>query len=514
MTHQKFAHMIYSFVLGFLFLVSVFLLSSSPQSPARAIPVNLFVTPGGGGDCSQANPCDLQTALDNAFDYDTLYVAQGSYTGSGDVVISLTKSIKLVGGWDGSPEGMPIRDPVTYTSTLDGEGFRRVIYVGESTTPTIDGFTITRGNATGLGGGTFDDGDAGGGIYSLNAAPVLQNNTISNNIASSVSVTRSFGGGIYIKSDSFKAVVSNNDVISNSAGIDTKQGDGGGLYLYSRAIVKDNNFQDNKACSQCPHSYGGGLYIAFTTSGCDIINNTFENNQAFRGGGLLFFWSAIHLTGNTIIKNTATDYGGGVLSWYDGGSEIDANTILSNTAVSDGGGVLFRVKTGSELTLLSNNIIASNKADRYGGGVYAYSDWHIAAISMTHNTLVDNGTALAIGNNMTVTFINNIVANHNEGLSVLWHTGHITADHNLFWFNTIDGITGTNAVFGDPAFVNPVLHDYHIQSVSAAVDNGVNAGVAGDIDGDARPVGKGFDIGADEYVYSVYIPLALRNTQP
>ena len=63
---------------------------------------------------------------------------------------------------------------------------------------------------------------------------------------------------------------------------------------------------------------------------------------------------------------------------------------------------------------------------------------------------------------------------------------------------------------GDPAFKSD---GYHLTGGSAAIDQGVDAGVATDIDGDARPIDAAYDIGADETAarYFIYLPLVVRD---
>jgi len=508
----KYKHIVFSLAAGGLLLVGLFLLLNETPQIARAAPGDLFVTPGGGGDCSQGNPCDLQTALSQAVDGDTLYLAQGTYTGTGGAVITVTKSITLYGGWDGTTTTPVVRDPDTYPTTLNGEDMRRVVYIDEHAAPVIDGFIITGGNATGLGGGQFAGSDAGGGIYSLNASPTIQNNIITNNVASTQPDVRALGGGIYIKSDTTSAVVRYNRILSNTAGIAIRQGDGGGLFIDSAGDVLSNTFRDNVACRNCDRSNGGGVYVGWTTTEIVITQNQFENNQARWGGGIMLIWSAVEVNENTIIGNTATQFGGGLYGWYDRGSNINANVIMSNTASSLAGGLGVYITQGPEATWLVNNIIAHNQAGSAGGAVFAYSDWNLSAITVTHNTMVSNGTGIGIGDNMTATLVNNIVVSHTIGITVTAPDGNVFADHTLFWGNADDGIRGANPVDSDPAFVNTNVGDYHIGPDSGAIDAGVDAGVATDIDGDPRPIGPGYDIGADEFRQRyIYLPVVEKN---
>jgi len=511
MNIRKYKHIILSLAAGGLLLVGLFLLLNGASQIARADPSDLFVTQdGSGSDCSQTNPCDLQTALSKASDGDIIYVAAGTYTGIGDAVITITKSITLYGGWDGAASGPVTRDPDAYPTILDGEEARRVVLITGTVTPTIDGFIITGGNATGLGGGLFDS-DAGGGIYSYAASPIIQNNVITHNLASTQPGERAMGGGIYAESDGFVTIISNH-ILSNTAGINTHLADGGGLFVTGPGKVRSNIFEENVACQGggC-RGRGGGIYVGWTDDGLEVVGNGFLNNQAaWEGGGLDLVWSAVRAAENVVHGNRAA-WGAGIYSHYDKGSVIEANTVISNTASVGGGGIEIYITPSDTRPSVINNVIARNRAPGSGGGFYAWSDWNISSVTFAHNTLVDNGEGVVIGRNMTVTLTNNIVVSHSVGVTTTDSSATVLADHNLFWNNGDDGIRGTNPVDGDPRFVDPAGDDYHIAEGSAAIDAGVDAGVTMDIDGDPRPIGAGYDIGADEYLARIYLPLALKN---
>ena len=84
---------------GLLTLVMIFL----AIQPIRAAGP-WYVTPGGddGNDClSPGAPCaTINGAIGKATSGDTIYVASGTYTGTGDGVVLLDKDATLSGGWD------------------------------------------------------------------------------------------------------------------------------------------------------------------------------------------------------------------------------------------------------------------------------------------------------------------------------------------------------------------------------------------------------------------------------
>jgi hypothetical protein len=70
-------------------------------------------------------------------------------------------------------------------------------------------------------------------------------------------------------------------------------------------------------------------------------------------------------------------------------------------------------------------------------------------------------------------------------------------------------IVGTNAIHSDPL----LAADYHLRPGSPAVDTGRPISwLTTDLEGNPRPQGSGYDIGAFEGVrWDVFVPLALRN---
>jgi len=424
MGFSKCKHTVFSLAAGGLLLAGLLLLLGGAAQVAHADPNDLFAAPeGSGNDCSQASPCALQTALDKATDGDTIYLAQGVYTGTGEAVITLIKSITLYGGWDGFPTGPIVRDPDTYPTILDGENQRRVIYIGGNISPTIEGFVIARGNAS----HAPTNAGYGGGIYSLNATPIIANNLITGNVAYTGTAIAGNGGGLCIVNPAGTAVITGNRVISNVASLNSN-GAGGGIRLSSasHAQVINNVVLSNTAALSASRGYGGGIIIegssegtmGGSSEGTMLSGNRVQGNVALArsdgsgqgyGGGIDVGSSSVLLTDNDILSNTAVltggiGYGGGIALMGSQSITVTGNRIEHNIAQagrarvagSYGGGIYC---FSSSDVFVDNNTIRSNIAsisDRGGGGGIGLW-WRCDRATITGNTIQENQGAAGVG---------------------------------------------------------------------------------------------------------------------
>jgi hypothetical protein len=489
------------------------------KETGRAASINLFVSPAGSGTlCTQIDPCGLQTALSIATDGNAIYLGAGTYTGTGQAVITITHSITIYGGWDGTVASPPVRDPDAYPSVINGENQRRGIFISFNTAPALDGLVVTRGTATYV---SFRPG-YGGGIYARWANPIIVNNLITNNTASLDASIYGIGGGIAAEFP-HQIVISGNHIISNTAsreslgsggGINARgdsiqilnniimsntaamingvNGFGGGMVLnnFEPSVIRGNQILGNVA-NTSGNGYGGGMDIG-SSSVLTVTENVIRDNTASASRGLGFGGGIAAMSGrdtiitrNQIEDNIAqdgdtvayTNHGGGIYCSAMDHAQISANQILRNVASRPGngsGGGIYANQCDN-LTI-NNNIVQENFGsigdnNGYGGGVTVSRSENILLESnrivsnTASNSIYGYGGGLHIAHSTSFTMANNIVSNNRanrEGGAMSFEsdpgqpvTG--TLVNNTFAANSRGQGNGRIAIYTRPAYHHVVL---------------------------------------------------------
>lgn len=285
-------------ILQFLF-ISVLIVNyySSAQATIR------YVKEGGAGiksGLSWENASDdIQAMINASSNSDQVWVTTGTYkpthradnfnaisTTDRYNAFVLKKDVSLLGGFMGNETSINSRS-ANATTILSGDlgtignmtdnAYHVVISAGTIGTASLDGFTITGGNATAAYSdqvkvnGHFIHGNSGGGFYIVSSSPALTNVIISNNEAN-------YGAGIYNEGTS--SVLTNVIIVDNKAVIA-----GGGIRndyeLTSSPTLMNVLIARNTA------GVGGGMQILGLSSS-NLINVTIANNKATNdeGGGI------------------------------------------------------------------------------------------------------------------------------------------------------------------------------------------------------------------------------------
>lgn len=207
-------------------------------------------------------------------------------------------------------------------------------------------------------------------------------------------------------------------------------------------------------------------------------------------------------------------------------AEIRRNSFVGNITERAAGAIVVRDTSSA---LIENNLFSNNTALIAGAIVAGPVPFDepdpdkqpsLVIINNTFDGNVGLSAAISGGaNNPHVLIENNIFTNH-AGDRVISGTSPYDPDtapieglnNNLFFGNsaplylnlqTVSELNGfgfaQGNIDGDPLYVNAPFGDFHISPGSAAIDSGLATNApAIDFDGEARPLGAGFEIGFDE----------------
>ena len=385
----------------------------------------------------------IQDGINAAEDGDTVIVALGTYVENIDFM-GKAITIQSEAGSDGT--------------IIDGDQAGSVVLFtnNETEEAVLSGFTIRNGYVHFPG--------VGAGICCLDSSPTITNCTVTENS------TEVFGGGIYCWGYNASPTIES-CVITRNTGRDWASS-GGGIYVdssYSTTTIVDCTISENTAGSS------GGIECRGTSSTVTIADCTIAGNTALHGGGGIYCLCSSTITNCTISENSAF-FGGGIDC---GASPTIANcTIASNKADYQGGGI-YCVASPT----ITNCTIVDNTSDYQGGGICSEGGAPWITNSILWGDSAPEGPEIAFLSESTLTISYSDVrggesaAYIEPGCIIYWLEGNIDVD---------------------PVFVGAA--NYHLTPVSPCIDAGTDAGIYTDMDGDARPQGFGFDIGADEVV--------------
>jgi predicted outer membrane repeat protein len=279
-------------ITNFLVLVSILAIVNVARAGTIHVPVDQLT---------------IQAGIDAALVGDTVLVADGTYTGSGNrSILIFEKNIVVIS--ENGPDDCIIDCEGSFANPHNGFNL-------ENCNSVVRGFRIRNGYS-----------NEGGGIYCYESSATIEGNVIIENYAE-------YGGGIYCEGISFPHI-EGNVIAENDANY------GAGIFCWTTVpTIRDNSITGNE-CS--PNGAGAGICCSYALP--TITGNLIAENVIYvtyppshgRGGGIACFDVPVlnvnhafpKITNNTIAYNFA-EHGNGI--YCQESSPIITNCILWGT---------------------------------------------------------------------------------------------------------------------------------------------------------------------------------------
>jgi predicted outer membrane repeat protein len=295
------------------------------------------------GDGTSSNPyATIQKALNNVIFGGTVHLRSGTYTGTGNYGLTVTKNVNFVGD--------------NQTSTIiNAAGLGNVFTINSGLNVIVSNLTFANGTTSTNGGAIKNSG-------TLNVTDC----TFSGNKATS------YGGAVY---NAGSLNVCNCTFINNLAA------SAGAIYNYGTLNVTSSAFTGNKGTSFAGAVFGDTGKVTY------LSNCTFTNNTSAKGGAL---WNRGTLTVNGCVfnGNVATNNGGAIFNTASGTTNVHYSSFVNNTAPSGSTIYLGTGTVNAEYNWWGSNNSPSSQV--YGN--VDYSKWLYMTVTMGTTNIVNGST--------------------------------------------------------------------------------------------------------------------------
>ncbi len=301
---------------------------------------------------------------------------------------------------------------------------------GEDTSAVLNGFTLTGGSAL-----------EGGAVYVAASSPTITYCVLTGNYASDK------GGAVYVVDGT--PVITDTRITGNSTGA---SGMGGGVYL------------DNAKAK--------------------IFYSTIENNTAYSGGAIYFYYADAEVRNVRMLTNAADYKGGGFFTDYSSPT-ITNSVVAFNESVANGGGMFLSGRTPN----IRHCLFYGNYSNNKGGAGHLY----YSSPTLIHCVFVNNGAAVQTGGlnlyaSTTKPVIYNSVFAYNSSYNLYLNTGAGLPVPNVTYSclynppgednHNLASVDPTNLLV-EPEFLeydaSGIPSNFHLALGSPLVDSGGNA---------------------------------------